>query len=108
MLLHLELHRETVRLRVCARVHELLRVSEPARLTVCFDDGILVAAQEGGGGYWEGKQATRKPWREGTGGEMSPQFSSIFFNHPCQDSLTPFSISLIRVFGECGLCGKHM
>lgn len=103
MLLHLELHRETVRLRVCARVHELLRVSEPARLTVCFDDGILVAAQEGGlGGDWEGKRATRKPWREGTGEEMKREFFKIFY-YPCQDSLTPFSVSLIRVFGECGL-----
>lgn len=106
MLLHLELRRETVRLRVCARVHEPLRVSEPARLTVCFDDGILVAAQGGGGGGgdWEGKQATRKLCREGTEGEISHQFSFFFlFHHPCQDSLTPFSIPLFHVFGECGL-----
>lgn len=70
----------------------------------------------GGGGDWEGRQATRKLWREGTGGEMSSQFCFgffliiFFFYHPCQDSLTPFPISLIGVFGECGLWlrAKHM
>lgn len=101
MLLHLELHRETVRPRVCARVHELLRVSEPARLTVCFDDGILVAVQEGGGEVSEPRESRRGKVLEEK--RVPNFFFFLIFYYPCQDSLTPFSISLIRVFGECGL-----
>lgn len=65
---------------------------EPARLTVCFDDGVRVAARGGGvGGVRERAEPAR---RKGTGEEMS------FFITPRQVSPIPFSIPLLLVFGE--------